>query len=293
MKFLILYFFIAASLFAQSKIELLASSFEKGYRMPVISPDGKYVAFGGNNNTGIYLIKFDGSELNQISGKASAGWNMQWAPSSDKIASRVNFWDASMRERETAVVIFSLTGEETIASGKKDEIGMPFWNSSNLYWLDGSGNLSSLNEENLDEEIIYSADNKLIKKSSGEQSVLKQFENQILFSRLSPDKSKIAISILGNGIFVVDLSNGQTYDFGTGEYPNWVSNDTLVLMEVEDDGHSIINSEVYLYNFDGKLISNLTENFDKPALYPSAGGSKVVFNTLDGEIYKINLAVVR
>lgn len=292
-KILFLFLMMIVSVNAQravQSIELLASSPEENYRMPKISPDGNYAAFTGNNNNGIYVMGFDGSGLIKISGESAAGWNMQWSPSSDKIATRVNFWSDDKRERTSSVIIYHLNGAEENVSGIQTDLGMPFWSSkgNSLHWIgeDKSFNSHKISEEA--DEIYFHRDNKLVVNKNGAESIHSPVEGEILFTGYSPDFSKAAVSYTGKGIFVFNFSTGEVFDFGMGEYPSWINNEKLVVMDLKDDGHQITSSDILLYNYDGTLISNLTQNFDKPALYPSANKEgKIIFNTLDGEIYKM------
>jgi Tol biopolymer transport system component len=98
--------------------------------------------------------------------------------------------------------------------------------------------------------------------------------------------------VLGKGIFVYDTKTDSVYDFGIGEYPSWINNEQLIFVIVKDDGYQIKDADIYCYNFNGKFLADLTYGFDKPALYPWAcKDGKIVFQSLDGKIYKMQIEI--
>jgi hypothetical protein len=295
---LVFAFGIILNVFPQKLIiegpDLLAKG-ETAFLMPKISPNGNLVAFGGEDHNGISVINFDGTGLREISNAAAAGWNLQWSPASDAVVTRVNFWSPDMRERSTAIILYNLAGDEINLSGMKDDISMPGWSrsGSSVNWLESNGQISSYSLKDNDNDFTSLSDgNKIIIINNGKNEVIAPVDGEYLFTVWSPDLSRAAISVAGKGVFVFDRRSGTIHDFGVGEYPSWIGNDHLIVMQSTDDGYKITGSEVLLYRFDGILVDNLTEEFDPPALFPHSNNEgKVVFHTLDGEIYKLRVAI--
>lgn len=273
-------------------INLLAAGAEE-YNMPKISPDGRKVAFGGEDNNGIFITDYFGSELKQLTYYAAAGWNMKWSANSDAITTRVNFWAEDYKTKKSAVMLFDLQGSEQNLSGTLDEIGMPHWSESgnSIWWEEKPMRFNSFYLKLSDTESAkISSSTNIIEIKNGVPSLSKPVEGEYLFVEWTPDYSKAAISVVGKGVFVYDASRGEVYDFGIGEYPSWINNEQLIFMVVSDDGHEIKDSDIYCYNFDGKFLADLTYGFDQPALYPWASrDGKIVFQSPDGKIYRMQI----
>ena len=275
-------------------INLLSAGAEE-YNMPKISPDGKKVTFGGKGNNGIFVTDYFGGEIKQLTNYAAAGWNMKWSSNSEAIVTRVNFWADDYKTKKSAVMMFDLQGKEQNLSGSLDEVGLPFWSEcgNTVWWEEGVSNFKNyVLKSGGDELVKISNNNNIFEIKSGIPSILKPVDGEYLFVEWTPDNTKAAISVLGKGIFVYDSKTETTYDFGMGEYASWINNEQLVFMVVSDDGYQIKDSEIYCYNYNGKFLADLTYGFDKPALYPWASrDGKIVFQSLDGKIYKMQINI--
>lgn len=276
------------------QINLLAAGSEE-YNMPKISPDGKKVAFGGQNNAGIFLVDYFGGNVKQLTNYAAAGWNMKWSGNSDAIVSRVNLWAQDFKTKKSAVMLFDLEGKEQNLSGTLDEVGMPFWSvdGNSIWWEEGVSNFKSYTLKIGEQSFKVNNNKNIVEVVNGTPAVLKPVDGEYLFVEWTPDNSKAAISVAGKGVFIYDTKTKTTYDFGIGEYPSWINNDQLIFMVVKDDGHEIKDSDIYCYNYDGKFLADLTYGFDQPALYPWVSrDGKIVFQSPDGKIYKMQIQIM-
>lgn len=275
-------------------ITVLSSGIEE-YQMPKISPDGKKVAFGGRGNSGIFITDYFEDDVKQLTNYAAAGWNMKWSANSDAIITRVNLWAEDFRTKKSAIMMFNLDGNEQNLSGILDEVGMPFWSTdgNSIYWEEGPSNFKSFSLKISDNRSAKVSNSKnIIEIKDKNPNILKPVDGEYLFVEWTPDNTKAAISVLGKGIFVYDSKTGAVYDFGIGEYPSWINNEQLALMVVKDDGYEIKDSDINCYNYDGKFLADLTYDFEKSALYPSASrDGKIVFQSLDGKIYKMQIEI--
>jgi WD40 repeat protein len=293
-KILISVFLFTSLLYAQiieEPAQLLAESAE-GFSMPKISPDGKMAAFGDLSHNGIFIVNYDGTGLKRISEESAAGWNLQWSPNSDYIASRINRWNG--KERLTAVFLFDLNGGEENLSGLRNEISMPAFSEKGgkVVWENEESVMESFQIFSADEDrIFFNTSNKIIKE---DEVQLLEGSGEFLFVSWSPDYSRAAVSSAGSGVVIIDFENGTTIDLGTGESPCWLDNNHLVVMEVKDDGQRILSSDILLFNYEGRLISNLTNDFEEPAFYPSGNREgKILFSSESGKIYKMKVRLKR
>lgn len=275
------------------------------FTMPRISPDGNNVIFGGKSHTGLYLIDFNGTDLIKLTDASAAGWYPQWAPLSDVIAVRVNNWSNDMRNKTNSIEVIELDGIVKNISGDKPSTSLPFWSDkgSTLAWFENDSLQVLKLSDNTDDVLRYVKNNMIVVKSktdvmtsedevNPEEKVFEPINGEYLFVNWSPNGMRVAVQVLGKGIYVLDVQNNQVYEFGMGEYPDWINNDVLVCMDVKDDGSQVTNGEILVMNYDGKLIKNITNDFNQPALYPSASeDGKVVFQSLNGQIFKTTLSI--
>ena len=103
-----------------------------------------------------------------------------------------------------------------------------------------------------------------------------------------PDGKKLCYYVCGNGCWVsnIDGSNKQ-YIAHACRAAQWYDNNTIVAMADEDDGHFTTASRIVAYTLDGKM--QVLTNDSMIAIEPYAANGAVVFSTLDGEVYMLNV----
>ena len=67
----------------------------------------------------------------------------------------------------------------------------------------------------------------------------------------------------------------------------WYDNNTLVAMDSKDDGHFTTESTIVAYTLDGK--KQVLTNNSMIAMYPYVAANAIVFSTLEGETYMLNV----
>ena len=109
-----------------------------------------------------------------------------------------------------------------------------------------------------------------------------------IWPSVSPDGTKLCYYVCGNGCWVsnIDGSNPQ-YIAHACRAAQWYDNNTIVAMADEDDGHFMTASRIVAYTLDGKM--QVLTNDSMIAVEPYAANGAVVFSTLDGEVYMLNV----
>ena len=111
-----------------------------------------------------------------------------------------------------------------------------------------------------------------------------------LWASLSPDGKRVAFLAAGKGIVVIDLRGQMLAMLGNYEMPCWYNNHYLVAQNTKDDGHQFTSSQLLLLKADGTWQAELT----KPAsmtMQPTCGGGKIVYTTIDGLLYEMNINI--
>ncbi|MBO7608625.1 MAG: hypothetical protein J6S96_00275 [Muribaculaceae bacterium] len=112
-----------------------------------------------------------------------------------------------------------------------------------------------------------------------------------LWPSLSPDGEKIAFFAAGKGIVIIDLAGVVLAELGNYEMPSWLNNDYIVAQNATDDGHQFTSSQIVLLKADGTLIKPLTSP-SSMTMQPSASAGKIVYNTIDGYLYQMEVNIV-
>ncbi|MDE6397211.1 MAG: hypothetical protein K2K84_08060 [Muribaculaceae bacterium] len=110
---------------------------------------------------------------------------------------------------------------------------------------------------------------------------------------VSPDGTKVMFFAAGVGIIITDLNGNIIARPGNYEAPVWFGNDYIVAQNATDDGHQYHSSQIVLLNLDGSKIQALTKPESmtfSPAASAEAG--KVVYSTIDGRLYQMNLEII-
>lgn len=104
---------------------------------------------------------------------------------------------------------------------------------------------------------------------------------------VSPDGDHVVFQGLVTGLHLYRRSTGTLRHIGPGTAPAWSPDGTLLAFEVtEDDGHSIVASELYLYDVAGDRVTPLTATDRVIERHPSFGPDRTIaFDDNTGGIF--------
>ncbi len=113
-----------------------------------------------------------------------------------------------------------------------------------------------------------------------------------LWPSVSPDGTKVMFVAAGKGIVITDLKGNIISRPGERglEAPVWFGNNHIVAMNAKDDGHQYRSSQIVMLTVDGTQIQSLTKP-ESMTMFPTASPSadRVVYNTIDGRLYQIEV----
>lgn len=235
-----------------------------------VSPAGDYVLLTSGSNKGLQCYDMASQTLTTITEADGAGYNVQVSQDGKEVVYRETSFDRNnLRQNKIIRMNMSNQRQNVVARGQRD-----------MKLMATSDNLTS----------VAIADRKIVLKHNGLSTTLAPngMNESYLWPSVSPDGKKICYYVAGKGCFVanIDGSNPQ-FIARDCRAAKWYNNNTIVAMADEDDGHFTTASAIVAYSLNGQK-QVLTSN-KMIAMYPYTAENMIVFSTLKGETYMLNV----
>lgn len=235
-----------------------------------VSPDGDYILLTSGSNKGLQRYDVASNTLTTLSEAEGAGFNVQISKDGQEVVYRETVVGKdNLRKHNLVRANLNKSKEATFARGQRD-----------MKRMATSDNLTSVS---IKDRLIVLTRNGLTTTLAPNGSHL-----SYIWPSVSPDGTKLCYYVCGNGCWVsnIDGSNPQ-YIGHKCQAAQWYDNNTLVAMSTEDDGHFITGGTILVYTLDGK--KQVLTNDDMIAMYPYAAENAIVFSTIEGETYMLNV----
>lgn len=235
-----------------------------------VSPAGDYVLFTNGSNKGLQCYDMASQTLTTITEADGAGYNVQLSQDGKEVVYRETSFDRNnLRQNKIIRMNMSNQRQNVVARSQRD-----------MKLMATSDNLTT----------VVIADRKIVLKHNGLSTTLAPngMNESYLWPSVSPDGKKICYYVAGKGCFVanIDGSNPQ-FIARDCRAAKWYNNNTIVAMADEDDGHFTTASAIVAYSLNGQK-QVLTSN-KMIAMYPYTAENMIVFSTLKGETYMLNV----
>ena len=260
----------SAQVFEVGQLTKLNTPTDTDVKVAGVSADGSYVLITNGSNHGLRRYDVATGKTTTISTAAGAGYNVQISKDGQELVYRETSFDTQgLRKNDIIRLDLTTSKTATIAKGQRDMIAM-----ANT----GASVSVSIN------------DRKIVLTKNGKNIVLAPNGSQesYIWPSVSPDGTKLCYYVCGNGCWVANLDGSGKQYIGHGvQAAKWYDNNTLVAMDADDDGHYITASAIVAYTLDGK--KQILTNSSMVAMYPDVAENMIVFSTLDGETYMLNV----
>ncbi len=235
------------------EIRAITSADEGDFMAPRWSPDGLELMFSKAGYSGLYTKGIMGGEINQVTGKDNIGYGAEWTKDG-KIVAKNN-------------------------EGEKQAFNPDGSPASSVDPVDDSSITGAFNSN---DTVFY-------RPNPGEAPIpVSAGEDRYYGGVVSPDGKYIAYNGLETGIYIKPLDgSGPAVHVGYGTHPTFLPDSSGIVYTVtQDDGHNLVQGDLYMSSLDGRTISDLTGNSPaietKPSVSPD--GRKIAFEA-DGTIY--------
>jgi len=298
-KILLIIFLLTSKMILAQNISVLSNKkildSDTKYYYPHLSPDGQKIALTTKNYMGLYVLDLKSDEIVQVTDKQGAGYQPAFSNDGSIVYFRSDEYEGM--KKYSSVYSFDLKNKRhKLIESKNRFVSTPKIVNNKLIYTVGSekkekqisdntyrfsGNVWTCIEDQ--KLVIYKNDKKTVLTPNG--------LGNYIWPRLSRDKTKILYTFAGHGTYISDLNGNILADLGYLNAPQWLNKNWVVGMKDHDNGDVFTDSDIYAVSTDGRITIQLTDTSDKIKMYPdsSSDGTKIVYHTLEGDIYLMKL----
>ena len=260
----------SAQVFEVGQLTKLNTPTDTDVKVAGVSPDGSYVLITNGSNHGLRRYDVATGKTTTITTADGAGFNVQISKDGQELVYReTKFDEQGLRKNDIIRLDLATAKTATVAKAQRDMMAMV---------STGSNVSVSIN------------DRKIVLTKNGKNIVLAPngSRESYIWPSVSPDGTKLCYYVCGNGCWVANLDGSNKQYIGHKvQGAQWYDNNTLVAMATYDDGHQVTASTIVAYTLDGKK-QTLT-NDSMIAMFPYVADNAVVFSTVEGETYMLNV----
>jgi hypothetical protein len=279
-------------------IEQLTRLKDGEFVVSAVSPAGDKVIASSPGYKGLFIIDINLKKILRITGNAGAGYEPSLSADGLKVFFRSDEF-AGVKKYSSLSEYDLTTGKTVIIESKSRDVTPPLIiNNLLIYSADGKRNermIKSGAPKSTRDRIYVILENltPVLYINGIRKPISPNGEGNYIWVSLSPDKTKLLYNYKGSGTFVSKLDGTILDDLGRLNAPRWLNDQLIVGMNDKDDGYKILSSDIICYSLATKKKVSLTATSDKIEMYPIpfAGGNRIVYQTLTGELYILNLSV--
>lgn len=269
---------------------------ESGYS-PVLSPAGDYILITGNDLKGLRKYDLATKQLQTLTTDKGAGFDVQISDDGNLIAYRSQSYKDKLRYTSLKTIDLKSGKQSEIVKDSRDLEKFTIKNGTVMAVEKGKLKTKRLAGKQLSDIPAISSVQK------GQLYITKDRKTNLispagtgynyLWTSVSPDGQKMLYYIIEQGkAYVSNLDGSNPVSLGVLRAPKWMGNDWVVGMVDYDNGEVLTSSKIVAVAADGNNRTDLTED-SVIATNPSGSSdaTKIVYNTADGKIFLMNLAI--
>ena len=264
---------------------------------PVISPDGSKVVYTAHNFSGLKSYDLATGEMKIITNADGAGFDPVFSLDGSMIYYRPQSRIDGRVHRSLDEYNLNTQKTRQLIAPSRD-IKRPIAIAGGMEVVADNKLMKSIGSK-IEGCYVYSVikEGKIVVCDGKSTRVLRPYGDQVesyLWTSISPDGNKIATYAIGKGVVILDLNGKILAELGNFEAPVWYGNDFVAAMKATDDGHQYTSSKIVLLDRHTRQAHDLTSP-DEMGMNPSASAEagKIVYNTLDGKIFMLELSITR
>ena len=266
----------AQNIVVKSKTKVMSAN-KKAFYHPQFLPDGKQILLTSENYKGLNVLNLKTKELKNLNKENGAGYKPEFSADGKNIYYKTH--EFKERKKYYSVKKNNIEGEkETILVSKKRtaKISIPRKKNSKTEYL---------SVKTIDKKIV-------LKKNSSIKKLTPLGDCFYIWTSISPDKTKILFNAPGKGgTFVCNLEGEIIKNIGFLNAPKWLNNKWVIGMRDIDDGHQLLESDIYAISLaNPEKAFPLTNTKNEIELEPDcSNNNEIVYYTTKGDIYILEI----
>lgn len=293
-KYLILCMSFCAFAVCAQKVAIISCDYVHDGFYPELSADGTKMLLTSENYAGLSVLDLQQGNLIPISQDANAGYQPLFSTDNSTVFFRSKEFKNGYGYVSVKSCALSNGSIRILLSPRRDVGRLVSYGNGVLFNQGNQLRKATFGKTAVPVPAFVSNENlDLVLYKDGKRTVLHPYAEELnyIWSSLSPDGQKILFNTK-YGTAVCDLEGNILVELGHLNAPVWFNDNLVVGMYDVDDGHVITASTIAMVSLDGRLDQRLTDGAEI-AMYPSvsAQSGKIAFNTLDGKIYVMTVAV--
>ncbi|MCB0281854.1 MAG: PD40 domain-containing protein [Calditrichae bacterium] len=270
---------------------------EGAFSHPIVSPEGK-VFFTQLNYQGLYYLD-SGNKIITVSEEPGAGYEPEFSKDGRYVYYRPYRYE-NARKLSSLVKKDLIENNQNVLIKDRRDFTSPKRLDTGAIVVDSNSEILSVDENGVNSRTDYKAvafvdNSKISVFHKGEKKSLAPLgDGHYIWPAVSPDGNRLLFVKAGKGAFICDLDGNIQVELGYANAPKWSPDGNwIVYMDDKDDGHRLLESDIWIVSADGQSRYQLTQTSDILELYPAWGTDKnTVYSGSDsGIIYKINLEI--
>lgn len=256
---------------------------------PTLSPSGERLLYSDVDANGLKMLDLATQQVTDISNERGAGFDAKWSNDG-----QVYYVTSKVDEKSRLVY---RTGKRYDLARKASDVVLEAQHGA-VHLETGTAGMAMNGDRHTFATSpkrgvsVYTTGSQLVVNINGKESRYTPVESYAgyLWSSVSPDGDKIAFFAAGRGIVVTNLQGKVLAELGNYEMPCWYNNDYIVAQNATDDGYQYTSSQILLLKADGTFNYELTPKTSM-TMQPTAGGGKIAYTTIDGNLTLITLDI--
>jgi Tol biopolymer transport system component len=280
------------------RIEQLTTHKDGEFVVSAVSPDGKSILASEPGYKGLYSIDVSLKKIVKVSGSQGAGYEPCFSPDGSSVFFRTDEFVNS--KKYSSLLKIDLTSKETtIIEDKSRDLSSPVAINKRIVYSIGGRKMerveaqSGTKSETADIYVVLENLKPVLYINGIGKPVLPNGEGNYIWASLSPDKTKLLYNFQGTCTYISNLDGSIIANAGRFDAPKWLNDEIIVGMDDKDDGYRVVSSDIIAFSLNTKQRMVLTSTSNKTEMYPFPfpGGDKIVFQTIEGELFIMYLNI--